>query len=287
MRFDKALAYVASLAGILSGCAAAPSSASDPAGCPFAMGVCVSPRDERSLCRGATLGRDGVCANEVCGAGQTTLDSGGCVPTLGLTVAAHPAGLTTEEGEHFECPEHTRMVALASPSGPRGLCLARAACPFGSRWLKGQCAPMPRCGATSIFDETTNSCAQVVSRVGGGLDVGAWARAAFGADGGRAASYWCGPLAQRPLDVGAASDSPSTVVATIDLTFHDNDPRSAEVAVKTRDLAQAAAVDAVVRPLVDLLRRHAGPTSASRVTLQTRCVVPGPGTAARVGPPHG
>lgn len=285
MRFDKALAILGSLAGIFSGCASTPG-APDP-GCASTLGVCASPRDERALCHGSPLGRDGVCVAEPCGAGQTTLDSGGCVPTLGLNVAAHPAGLTVDEGEHFECPAHTRMVALASASGPRGLCLARNACPFGSRWLKGQCAAMPRCAGQAIFDETTGTCTQLVARSGGALDVGAWARAALGADGGRAASYWCGPLAQRPLDLGAVSDSPSTVVATIDLVFVGNDPRSAEVTVRTRDLSQAPAVEGVVRPLVDLLRRLPGPTSASRVTVQTRCAVPGPGTAARVSAPRG
>gem|GEM_PF-1833797 len=263
------------------------------------LGVCLSPAEAKRLCApDAARGRG--CEALACAAEDVVdLDHGRCAGAREARALAERSEIPLGGDESLGCAAADRLVVI----GGALLCLPRAAmCPRGARWRRDRCEEAPSCGAGAIAASaaapggpTPARCAALVDR-DGVVDVAAWARAAFGPDGGVGSPDVCGPIGRSAAPL--ASPAPGgLVLLTIDLTFPDNDVRGATARVRSRiagalDDAPPSSVDNVaaesVASLLVPLRRVEGSASAAFVTMSVRCALPAatrPATAPKGGDP--
>jgi hypothetical protein len=157
------------------------------------------------------------------------------------------------------------------------------ACPRGTTYGGGTCTPRTRCGAGEIAADGANrTCSTLLSGTPEHyvVDVGAWARATFGHDGGKGSVDLCAPLARRPRAFGVAPHGKDVLTIRIDLAFPNGDVTDVRgtftgtlVSRALRPLPEAAegllgrATNIFLRPLAAL----GGEASAAAVSLTVAC----------------
>jgi hypothetical protein len=258
-----------------------------------ALGACSSARREAlpplretlaSCGQGARPGPHGCepipCApNEAIDYGLGT-----CVSAKTLREIAEHQGTTLYEDEQLACPDEQRLLV----SGDAALCVPpEIMCLRGTRWVTAAraCVPWGPCAPGAIRDPPRGVCVQVVTARGGDpvddvVDVGAWARLAFGSDGGPGASTLCSAIARNPNAFGLAMQGSATLTIDIDLSFPNNDvslvavrARASSESGSTASSAAVTALDAAVMPIVRHLGALGGTASAAATHTSVRCSV--------------
>lgn len=260
-------------------------------GCGCADGValaggCVAPKTADAYCGPGARLADGVCAFRTCPDGQP-LDvvSGDCVAPRSLREIAAASRVAFAAGERLVCDDGRAPVV----DGEELACLGDAArCPRGTRAANGACVAPPRCGPGAVASR--GRCAPVTTPRDGAyvVDVGAWARAVFGPDGGVGTSDVCAPLALRARALGVAPLATGDLAVRIALRFPGNDVadvRAVATASGLADDARASALaDESLRPIVRALQSLGGVASTAALEITVRCRVEGgtrPHAAAR------
>jgi hypothetical protein len=134
-------------------------------------------------------------------------------------------------------------------------------------------------------DPVRGACVRVVTTRDGDsasdvVDVGTWARLAFGSDGGAGSSDVCSALARNPNAFALAMQGTATITVQIDLSFPNNDVSQATVRSRatsesgtTSASAAVAALDAAILPAVQHLGAFGGTASAAATHTSVRCTV--------------
>ena len=248
-------------------------------------GACVSPAFADAYCGKGARFRDGACAFRGCPDAQLLdVATGACVSSRTVRELAGAQHVAVLAHEGLAC------TAPATPvvDGSRVACVpASALCPRGTRLARagGRCDPGVACRAGEIADPEGPRCVALLaegSRTAAyAVDVGAWARAVLGPDGGDGSPSLCQPLALRPAAFGI--DARRTIEAriAIEIRFPENDVTLARATVDATDTATGAQlpsaaialVEASVRGLVDTLRALGGEASAAATKTTVRCAV--------------
>jgi hypothetical protein len=251
-------------------------------------GACVGPRQLDAFCGAPSVpGLGGGCPGHAC-ADDEALDlaSGACAPRArarAILARIRPIPEDLEVG----CKEG-RALALR---GEYASCLPREElCPRGTEWSGAgkQCLPAAACPPGEVGARGADGgdgCVGVVLREEGGqpvVDVGAWARAVLGEDGGEGRAPLCRALSRAArFDLGPGGAR--TVSFAIDLVFPGNDLTQLSSRVtapgdpggpQDRSAVVAAAMTAT-GPLLEPLGAFGGLADAASLSLRLRCTVDG------------
>jgi hypothetical protein len=237
-------------------------------------GACLGPREVDAFCGARSLGPG--CVTAVCGPGEAVdLRAGGCVPQRSVRATLDRQRPTAiPDGTTLACHDDHLLVANAD----HAVCLERSdACPRTTHFEREQpssrgCVPDPLCASGEV--RTRGACVRVVT--GGALDVGAWARAILGPDGGAGGDRLCRVLAQAPWDFDVGPGGSRAVGLAIDLRFPDNDVTGASASVAADGpssglLAAQSAVDSLLIPL----RALGGTAGAASASVHVSCLLRG------------
>jgi hypothetical protein len=232
-------------------------------------GACVAPRDVAAYCGGS-------CAPVRCdGAGEAVdLQRRACVPALTVRAIASRERSLPDDAR-LACRGDGVLVA----TDDRVVCLPRSStCPRGAPWEEAHraCVTPALCPPGSL--RSAAACIDVV-REGRVVDVGRWARAALGDDGGPGSPRVCGPLAASPWIFDVGSGGTREVALSVELVFRDNDVTLVSSRVTGRDVPAVgvALADRTVASLLPALRALGGTTDAASVTTRVTCTVRGGG----------
>jgi hypothetical protein len=257
-------------------------------------GACVGPRELDAYCS-PLPSRAGACAAATC-AGSDPLDlaTGRCAAArTARDVAAQARPIPDDLA--LGCHEGRTLVVRPDyvaciPAGDT--------CPRGTTWEPGtaRCAPVPACPPGEVRAERDDGapagCVRVVTRVAEGaavVDVGRWARAMLGTDGGMGTSRLCRPFAQALWGDDVGAGGARTLALTIQLLFPDNDVTQLSADVQALDAASgqpipgdagrtARAARSALSPLLVPLRSLGGVSDAASLSVGVRCTVRGGGS---------
>ena len=266
------------------------------------LGACVTPAEAAAFC-GPTATWDGhACASRACPASAPDAATGACVPSLrlrSLALAALGAHEASDDREARSGVPEDRAVRCHDGQSlavrdDQVACLPDAAlCARGSIASGGACAPPPPCAVGEVT--TAGRCVPLVTPGGAedpfAIDVGAWATALLGPDGGDGTAIACGPLAASPGAFGVAHGARGSVRVAVDLRFPDNDVTRLVLRVSATDVdthrpvppAAARVTRLAVEPLAALLRALGGAASSASIARTVLCPLDG-GTAPAVSP---
>ena len=255
----------------LGSCAREPRSPAAAGSCGGARvalhGACVAPAVADRYCgkSGAFVG--GTCVSNACPRDQVLdLGTGVCLGARALRDVGAHVHVVFEEGQTLGCHEGS----LLRVANGHAWCREHEA--------KPNSAGSSVCGAGEARDALLGRCVQVVRD--GAVDVAAWTRAVFGADGGLAAPELCGRIGQDPSALGLSSGGEGAARITTALIFPNNDVTQVHARTLAQDDSGRAlsptsngVVEDAVAARVDALRALGGIASAASVEVRVRCVI--------------
>ncbi len=166
-------------------------------------------------------------------------------------------------------------------------------CARGTDWdpSRARCVPPPACAPGEV--RGGEACVRVVTRKQDGVavtDIGRWARAVLGTEGGEGTARLCRPLAQQAWDLDVGPGGARTLTLTVELVFPDNDLTQLSGKVTTVDGASGLAVlgdggraaQKAVDALLVPLRALGGASDAASAAVRVRCTVRGGGVPSFV-----
>lgn len=253
--------------------AASPSCACEGDGV-VVLGACVSPKTADAFCgKGARFTGVG-CAFRECPNG-IDLATGECVSAVALREIAATSRVALGPSARLACDSGVAVV-----DGDVLACVPpEATCPRGTLFEAGRCIARTRCraGEVAVGARCANLLGGAPARYT--VHVAAWARAAFGADGGAGTADLCAPLARRPHVFGVARRASATLAVRITLRFPENDVADVRANVTGAiDGAEVPAsggalLDESTRPFFRALQALGGEATAAAVTLTVSCVL--------------
>ncbi len=252
-------------------------------------GACVGPRELDSYCGAPALG-SASCRAVSCPEGDPIdLTTHACAPaSAARAVIARVRPIPDELA--LGCHEGRALVLR----GEDVACVPRAElCPRGAAWdaKAAHCAPAPACGAGQLRDDG-GRCIGVVTRVSPRddgapvVDVGRWAEAMLGTDGGEATARLCGPLAEHTPELDVGPGGARTLTLSLQLAFPDNDVTQVSGRADTTDTAShqpvlgvgALPAQRALAALLVPLRALGGVSDAASASVRVRCTVHGGGS---------
>jgi hypothetical protein len=256
-------------------------------------GACVGPRELDAYCS-PLASRSGTCEWATC-AGSEPLDlaTGRCAPARAAREIAAQARPIPEDLA-LGCHEGRSLVVRTDYVA----CIPAAeTCPRGTTWDAGaaRCAPVPSCAPGEVRAERDGApagCVRVLTRVAEGppvVDVGRWAGAMLGTDGGEGTARLCRPFAQALAGDDVGAGGARTLALSIQLLFPDNDVTQLSADVRAVDAASGQAVPgdagrtaraarSALEPLLVPLRSLGGTSDAASLSMGVRCAVRGGGS---------
>jgi hypothetical protein len=254
----------------------------------------VTPAEAAAFC-GPTATWDGrACASRACPASAPDGATGACVPSLTLRALAFAAhGAHDARDERAARSEATEDRAVRCHVGQalavrdaQVTCLPDAAlCARGSVVTDGACEQPPPCAVGEVA--SAGRCAPLVTRGGAGdpfaIDVGAWATALLGAEGGAGTAIACGPLDASPGAFGVTPGAHGSARVAVDLRFPDNDVTRLVLRVSATDADTARPVPPAAaritrlafESLASLLRALGGAATSASLTRTVLCPLDG------------
>ncbi len=275
-----------------SSCRCSISSCSDGAG--------FDTKQNRCRCLKGYLSIAGQCltpqaANAYCGVGRH-YEAGGCAPdrcrpgdeidqSTGYCVSreqvATNIGVAVGAGQKLGCPPGQELIV----DGPTAACVPLSqTCARDEVWTGQACAKVGRCPTGAMWDPALAQCVQYAQGSGeSGLtvNVGQWASANYGPDGGMGTSGFCGAFAKKPYSFGIVEGVSAYVRATVMMSFPEGEiARGVVQAVTVFDASGnpvpprgAAEVDAAARNIFGTLVLGGGRASAPTSSTTVRCAV--------------
>ena len=244
------------------------------------FGGCVAPSQGTRYCGPSSRFEEGTCIARTCDA-DLELDraSGICLPTGSVRqLATHAMGIPLYEDETIACGEGESLVLHDA----QAYCLkTEDACPRGTRFHEGTCAPARACGAGELLEESTQRCVRVLTPFESShvVDVGTWTRLALGADGGPGTNALCAALRDDARTFVSINGASASVAIHVELRFPDNDVTEVRATIEATDAHSTASfvgppgalVERAVNDEVEALRSMGGVARAAAVSVKVRC----------------
>lgn len=256
-------------------------------------GHCLSPRVANAYCGAGYHWQNGGCyPDHVCNAGDE-LDhgTGRCLPREQVNQVATNLGINVGPGQKLGCAPGQKLVI----DGQSAACVPlEQTCARDETWTGQACVKAtPACPEGATWDRAKNACVAFTQEnpaEGLRVDVGRWAMANFGPDGGNGAAAFCNAFARKPWSFGVNEGSTAIVRVSVSMAFPDM--QIARGAVQTRSVfgasgnpvpqKGAAEVDAAARAVLAPLVEQGGLASAPGATTTVRCLVVNAGRPAPV-----
>ncbi|HEY2512194.1 MAG TPA: hypothetical protein VGI39_15105 [Polyangiaceae bacterium] len=308
-----------------AGCASAPSAkrasldvSAPPAACPTGAaltatgcscrdglflldGACVGEREAKAYCGGSAEGWSAAggrvqCTLPACADGEALAPRLAACLGAGAMRAFFAHTRALPEGERFGCHPTHRLVA----HDDQVRCLPRAdACPRGAALdpAGATCTPPLACRAGEVADGGRCVRLYTAGDPRPVLDLGAWAHARFGPDGGTGSPWLCRPLAQSPWSFDVDTGGERVLRLEIALQVPDNDLTQLAATADVFDAsantrlppASSRAVELAMESLILPLRAMGvGATataSAAALTASVRCTIHGGVTPLLIAAP--
>lgn len=244
------------------------------------FGGCIAPSQGKRYCGPSSRFEDGTCIARTCETDfQLDRASGICLPLGSVRqLATHAMGIPLYEDETIACAEGETLVLRDT----QAYCMkAEEACPRGTRFREGKCAPARSCGAGEVQDESTERCVRVLTPFEAShvVDVGTWARLALGADGGPGTNALCAALRDDARTFVSVNGSSASVAIGVELRFPGNDVTEVQATVTVTEARTGATfagppstlVERAVNDEVEALRSIGGLAGATAVSTKVRC----------------
>lgn len=255
-------------------------------------GHCLSREVANTYCGTGYHWENGGCrADQTCNKGDE-LDhgTGRCIPREQVNQVAQNLGINVGPGQKLGCPEGQKLVI----DGPSAACVPLSqTCARDETW-NGQACVKTRapCPEGSAWDATRNGCvafAQENPSQGLGVNVGQWAYANYGPDGGNGTASFCSAFAKKPWSFAVNEGSTAVVRVTVKLLFPEL--QIARGTVQTLSVFGSgtpvpakggAEVEAAARAALAPLVEQGGRASAATATTTVKCIIVNAGRPAPV-----
>ena len=248
-------------------------------------GHCLSPRVANAYCgAGYHWEHDGCYPDQVCHPGdELDYATGKCIPREQVNRVANNMGVNVGPGQKLGCPPGQKLVI----DGEEAACVPlEQTCARDETWNGQACvkAATPACAEGSTWDAAQKRCVEFAKEnpdQGLAVNVGQWAHASYGPDGGNGAPAFCNAFAKRPWSFGVNEGSSAMVRVTVTMQFPEAQIARGTVQTQTTFAASgtpvppkaaaevSAAAKAVLAPLVEQGGRAATPGATTTV----RCLV--------------
>lgn len=242
-------------------------------------GQCLTPQAANAYCGVGRHYEAGGCAPDRCRPGDEIDQSTGyCVSREQV---ASNIGVAVGAGQQLGCPPDQELVV----DGPTAACVPRSqTCARDEVWTGQACAKVGQCPTGAMWDPALGQCVQYAQGSGeGGLvvNVGQWASANYGPNGGMGTSGFCGAFAKKPHSFGVVEGASAYVRIAVMMSFPESEvARGVVQAVTVFDASGnpvpprgAAEVDTAARSIFDTLVLGGGRASAPTASTTVRCAI--------------
>lgn len=247
-------------------------------------GHCLSPAVANSYCGPGYHWDNGGCTlNQVCRPGDEFDHATGlCIPHEQVNKVASNMGITVGPGEKLGCPPGQKLMI----DGQSAACIPlEQSCARDETWNGKDCVKTATtCSEGSTWDAAQGRCVEFAKEnpsEGLAVDVGQWAVANYGPDGGNGTPAFCNAFAKKPWSFGVNEGSSVLVRVSVAMSFPEQQiargavqARAAFAASGNAVPAKAAAeVDAAARAVLAPLVEQGGRAAAPNVTTTVKCLV--------------
>jgi hypothetical protein len=235
-------------------------------------GQCLSPTLAATYCGPGYKLENGACSQAACRPGDE-LDhaSGMCIPHEQVNQVARDMGVTVGAGQKLGCPPGQKLVL----DGPNAACVPLAQTCAPDEAFDGRaCVKLAKsCPEGAAWDEAQGRCVEFAKQSpekGLAVDVGQWAFANFGPDGGNGTLRFCNAFTKKPWAFGVNEGSSALLRVAVKLTFPDAQIAKGTVATTTMFAAHSTPVVPRGAKEVDTAARPSWPRCSSKEGVRRR-----------------
>jgi len=247
-------------------------------------GQCLTPEAANAYCGKGFYFEASVngCVRATCRPGDELDESTGmCIPHDQVAQVGKNMGVPVGPGEKLGCPAGTKLVV----DGPKAACVPLSeTCARDETWTGQACAKVTQCPTGSIWDATLRQCVQYAQGSGKSelsVNVGQWATANYGPNGGQGTTGFCGQFSKKPWSFGVVEGQTAIVQINVMLSFPGGEVAKGVVQTSTSFAASgnpvpakgAAEVDAAAKSIFGTLQQGGGRATSPTASTSVKCAV--------------
>lgn len=245
-------------------------------------GQCLTPQAANAYCGVGHHFENGGCVPDRCRPGdEIDQSTGWCVPRERVNEVATQIGVAVGAGQQLGCPPGQKLVL----DGSTAACVPLSqTCARDETWTGQACAKVGQCPTGSMWDPALAQCVQYAQGSDEGglmINVGQWASANYGPNGGMGTSGFCGAFAKKPFSFGIVEGASAFVRISVIMSFPGGEVARGVVQTATVFDASgnpvpprgAAEVEAAARNVFSTLVLGGGRANAPTASTTVKCAV--------------
>lgn len=245
-------------------------------------GQCLTPVQANAYCGKGHHWEGAGCVVDRCRPGdELDVSSGMCISHDQVNQVATNLGVQVGQGQQLGCPAGQKLIL----DGNTAACVPLSqTCARDETWTGQACVKLAQCPTGSIWDPARAQCvvyAQGSSSDALTVNVGEWAAANYGPDGGQGTPAFCGSFSRKPWSFGVSDGSSAMVKIAVMLSFPESEvARGVSQTTSIFDYSGnpvpakgAAEVDDAARGIFAPLVAGGGKASAGTVQVTVKCAV--------------
>lgn len=183
-------------------------------------GQCMTPDEANAYCGVGHHFENGGCVANRCAPGdELDVSTGMCIARDRVNQVATQIGVEVGANQKLGCPPGQKLIL----DGQAAACVPLSqTCARDETWNGQACVKVGACPTGSVWDATLAQCVQFAQGSDGDeltVNVGQWAAANYGPNGGPGVPAFCGMFAKKPLSFGIAEGGSALVRVTLAMSF--------------------------------------------------------------------